>query len=132
MYFHFFVIVSPRKSAWPFIGTNLKPLHPRMLCAISLVEIGTIVLEKKICQCIFAFYNFLPLEKGVALHLKKIESPSSKDAFIQVWLKLVPWCWRRFLNFINVFTLFHDYLSLEKGMDLHLKRLELRSPMVAL
>ena len=32
---------------------------------------------------------YLPLEKGRALHLNKIESPSPKDALCQVWLKLV-------------------------------------------
>ena len=33
MYFHYFIIISPRKRAGPFIWTNLNPLHPRMLCA---------------------------------------------------------------------------------------------------
>ena len=33
------------------------------------------------------FCNYLPLEKGGALHLNKFESPSSKDALCQVWLK---------------------------------------------
>ena len=39
--------------------------------------------------------------------------------------KLAPWFWRRiFLNFINVFLLFHNYLPLEMGMALHLNKLE--------
>ena len=33
MYFRYFVIISPWKRVWPFIWTNLNPLHPRMLCA---------------------------------------------------------------------------------------------------
>ena len=33
MYFLYYVIISPWKRAWPFIWTNLNPLHPRMLCA---------------------------------------------------------------------------------------------------
>ena len=33
MYFHYFVIISPRKRVGSFIWTNLNPLHPRMLCA---------------------------------------------------------------------------------------------------
>ena len=41
------------------------------------------------------FGNYLPLEKGGALHMNKIESPSSKDALCQVWLKLAQWFWRR-------------------------------------
>ena len=33
MYLCYFVIISPWKWAWPFVWTNLNPLHPRMLCA---------------------------------------------------------------------------------------------------
>ena len=50
----------------------------------SLVEIGSVVLEKKIFLnfiIVFSlFQNYLPLEKGGALHLNKLESPSHKDA----------------------------------------------------
>ena len=34
------------------------------------------------------FLNYLPLEKGRALHMNKLESTSPKDALCQVWLKL--------------------------------------------
>ena len=68
-----------------------------------------------------------------ALHLNKLESPSPKDALCQVWLKLAQWFWRRrFLNFVNVFSLFHNYLPFGKGVVLHLKKLESPSPKVAL
>ena len=57
----------------------------------SLVEIGSVVLEKRIffnfINVFSLFRNYLPLEKGGDLHLKKLESPSPKDAFGQVWLK---------------------------------------------
>ena len=33
MYFPYFVFISPWKRVWPFIWTNLNPLHPRMFCA---------------------------------------------------------------------------------------------------
>ena len=33
LYFHYFVIISPRKKVGPFIWINLNPLHPRMFCA---------------------------------------------------------------------------------------------------
>ena len=56
---------------------------------------------------------------------KKIESPSPKDALCQVWLKLAQWFWRRgFFNFVNVFSLFHNYLPLEKGRALYLNKLK--------
>ena len=79
------------------------------------------------------FRNYLPLEKGRALHLIKLESPSSKDALCQVWLKLAQWFWRRgLLNFVNVFSVFRYYLLLEKGKALYLNILESRLPKDAL
>ena len=42
----------------------------------------------------------------LVLYLKKLESPSPKDALCQYCLKLAQWFWRiRFLNFDNVFSL---------------------------
>ena len=47
-----------------------------------LIEIGFVVLEKifKFRQYIFALSLLFSLEKGVAFHLFKLESPSLKDA----------------------------------------------------
>ena len=79
------------------------------------------------------FRNYLSLEKDLALHLNKFESPSPKDALCQSWLKLGKWFWRRrFFNFVNVFLLIHNYLSLEKGGTLLLDKLESPSPNDAL
>ena len=98
MYFHYFVIISPWKRAGPIIWTNLNPLHPRMLCA-KFVEIGPVVLGKRIFYIfvnVFSlFRNYLHLEKGRALHLNKLESPSPKEDLYQVWLKLAQWFLRR-------------------------------------
>ena len=61
----------------------------------------------------------------MVLYLNKLESPSPKDALWQVWLKLSKWLWRRrFFNFVNVFSLFSNYLPLEKGGTLHLNKLQ--------
>ena len=63
-----------------------------------LVEIGSVVLENKIFKyfyIILLFRYYLPLEKGVALHLNKFEFPPPKDALCKVWLKLAQWFWRR-------------------------------------
>ena len=53
-----FVIYLPLKSVWPFIWTNLNPLHQRMHCARFLNFIIIISLYR----------NYLPLEKDVAIH----------------------------------------------------------------
>ena len=59
------------------------------------------------------------------LHSNKLESPSSKNALCQVWLKLAQWFWRRgFFNVVNMFLLFCNYLPMEKSWALHLNKLE--------
>ena len=53
----------------------------------SLVEIGLLVLEKKIFknfQYFLLFCNYLPLEEELALYLNKLEFPSFKDNVYQV------------------------------------------------
>ena len=98
----------------------------------SLVEIGPVVLKKiflNFVNVFSLFRNYLRLEKGGALHLNKLESPSPKDAFCQVWLQLAQWIWRRrFVNFVNVFSPFRNYFPVEKGRALHLKKLEFPLP----
>ena len=95
------------------------------------------VLEKRIffnfVNVFLVFRNYLPLKKGGALHMIKVESPSPKDALCQVWLKLAQWFWRRrSLNYVNVFSLFRNYLLLETGRALHLNKLESPLPKDAL
>ena len=87
----------------------------------SLVEIGTVVLEKKEFQNfinVFSpFRNYLPLVKRVALHWSKLEFPSPKDAVCQVLLKLDQGFWRkRFLKFVNIFSFISLLSPLEKGV----------------
>ena len=66
----------------------------------------------------FAISYFLPLEKDKALHLNKVQSPLLKDALCQVWVKSAQWLWRRrFFNFVNVFSVFRNYLPLEKSYE---------------
>ena len=48
-------------------------------------------------------------ENLLVLHLKKLKSPSSKDVLCQVWLKLAQSFWRRFLDFVNVLSLYRNY-----------------------
>ena len=65
--------------------------------------------------------HYLVNENFLALHLKKLESLSPKDSLCQVWLKIAQWfCRRKFFNFVNVFSMFRNYLPLEKGLALHL------------
>ena len=64
----------------------------------SLIEIGPLVLEKKIFknfQNFLLFCDYLPLGKGNPLHFNNLESTPPKDDLCQVWLKLAQRFWRR-------------------------------------
>ena len=71
---------------------------------------------KKIIPGFFPFRYYLPLEKGDPLHLNRIESTSPKDDLCQIWLKLVQWFWRRFLNDPTPFLHFCDYHHFEEDL----------------
>ena len=61
----------------------------------------------------------------MAIHLNKLESPLTRDALCQDWLKLAKWFWRiRFLNIFNIILHFRYYLPLEKGVAIHFNKLE--------
>ena len=75
--FFYFAIFSPLRRAWPFTWGYFVP---------SLVEIGPVVLEKKIfkvANLFLLFPNYLPFGKDVALHLSKIESPSPRNTCVK-------------------------------------------------
>ena len=103
----------------------------------NLVEIGPLVLEKKIfkiCQCILA---------------DLLLSPDWKRAWLFIWRNmnsLYPkmicgkfgWNWSSssgedfFFKFVNVFSQIRNYLPLEKGGACHLNNIESPSPKDAL
>ena len=89
----------------------------------SLVGIGQMILEKifKLGKCILQFRNYLPLEKGVALYLKK--------SLVEIGPVVLE---KRFLNLVNMFLLFHNYLPLKRTVDIYLNKLESPPPKDAL
>jgi hypothetical protein len=63
-----------------------------------LIEIGLLVLEKKIFknfQCIFTLLLLSPVGDGQPLSFEQFRIPSPNDDLCQVWLKLAQWFWRR-------------------------------------
>ena len=59
---------------------------------------------------------YLLFENQIVPYFNKLKSPLAKDAWCQVWIKVAQWFLRRrHLNFVNVFSLFRNYLPLQKG-----------------
>jgi hypothetical protein len=70
------------------------------------------------------FCDYLPFEEDLVLYLNKLESPSPKDNWYQVWLNLACWFWRRFLKIFSVLLLFRYYSPLKMGYLFLLNKLE--------
>ena len=86
----------------------------------NLVEIGPVVLKRgffNIFNIILLFRFYLPFEKDVAYHLNKFESPPSKGALCQIWLKLIKLIWIQIFSIY--FFLFRYYIPLQKGVVFH-------------
>ena len=91
MLFSYFEIISPRK--WrPFIWS---PKDALFQVRLKLAQWFWRRIFFNFVNVFLLFRNYLPLKKGGALHLNKLESSSHKDALCQVWLKLAQWFWRR-------------------------------------
>ena len=73
-YICYFIIIFPWKKVWPFIWTNLNPLHPTMYCAKFDWNWPSCSGEGifKFANVLLLFRYYLPLEKGWALHLHNL------------------------------------------------------------
>ena len=114
--FHYYL---PLERAWSFIWTHFNCFHPTMLC----VKFGWKWLSCSgknyfsiLSMDIFYLIIISPWKRRWPFIWKKFESPSPKDDLCHVWLKLAQWFWRRrLLNFVNVFSLFCNYLPMKKA-----------------
>ena len=88
-------------------------------------KIVPVVLEErffKFRECTFA--NVSQCKKMWPFHLNKLKYSLPRNAFCQVWIKQAQWFWRRrFLKFMNVCSLFHNYLPFKNGEALRLKKM---------
>ena len=85
---------------------------------------------KKISLKYFHYFVFMEKKKrkkkGGVFQFEQTWVHFSQECFVPVWPQKI------FKNFLNVFSLFHYYLPLEKSEALHLSKLESTSPKDAL
>ena len=128
------MVIGPGRANLSFIRSIQA--WTRGQWATSLTR-ETVPTNNQICGNYLWLYHIIDLKKKPIISFlkritwsftciyKKLKSPTSKDVLCQVWLKLAQWFWRRrFFNFVNVFSVFRDYLPLEKDWTLHLNKLE--------
>ena len=115
MYFCSFVIISQCKKVWPFQLNKLKSSLPRdIFCQVWLKLVQWFWRRRFFLnrECFFLlFHNYLPLEKGGALHLKNSHHS-------RMFCAKFGWNWPSCSGedkLINVFLQFRNHLPLEKG-----------------
>ena len=107
----------PLEKGRGLLLNKLESTSPKDALCQVLLKIGPVVLKIKSLNLsmYFYFFVFISLEKDRSPHLSTLESPLPKDVLCQFWLKFAQWFWRsRFLNFVNVFLLFLNFLPLER------------------
>ena len=74
---------------------------------LCLVEIGPVVLEKKILKFRQGIFTILLLSPLGKVHDPSFEQTSPKDALCQVWLKLATWFWRGL--YFKISSIYYPY-----------------------
>ena len=116
------------KSLWATtIFCRSCPLYGKLESPSSLPTVALYQVWLKLAQLLnfFNVFCFVIISRWKSGPLfGKLESPSPKDALCKLWLKLTNWLLRRFLYFVNVFSLFLNYLLMEKDVTLYLNKFE--------
>ena len=95
---------------WTMAGQKISPeLAEKFAREFQLNFVNVCVLAT------LYFIYYLTLEKRGSSYEQIWESLSHKDTLCHVWIKLPHWFWRRFLNYVNVFSLFCCYHTVENG-----------------
>ena len=112
---------------WFFIWTNLNPFHPMMLCAKLGWNWSSASREKDFLTSFFNFVNvfsllgnylfiYLFIGKGLGPSIEQTWIPFTFGCFMPRLVEIGPGFWiRRLFNFVNVFSLFLNYLPLKSA-----------------
>ena len=93
-------VVSFLRMKWSFIRKNVSLLQPGILSAkFGCMKFAQWFWKRRkfvnVISVFLLFHNYHLLEKGVAIHLNKLEFPSFKDSLCEIYLKLAKWFLRR-------------------------------------
>ena len=113
------------KNGGPFIWTNVSPYYPRIHCA-KFGWNDPMILEKKIfliSSTYFRYFLIISPRKRAGPWFEQTWIPFTQGCIVSILVEFFFFnLKRRFFNFVNVLTLFHNYLPLEKGGAIHLKK----------
>ena len=119
MYYHCFAIISSWKRVGPSFEQSCIPFTQGCFAQWIFRTRFLNFIYEHVCYFVIIF----PWKRAwpfIWINLTSIRSP--RDALCLVWLKMAQWFWRRFLNFLDVFSLFCYYLPLKKGHSTSLEQ----------
>ena len=132
IYFFNFPIISPLEKGVALHFNKLESTPPKDAFGQVRVKLAESFWRRRFLKfinwmyfCYFVITCTSPWKRAWPFIWGNLKSPPSRDAlcsFVQSLVELVQWFWRRrFLNFINAFSLFCNYFPLEKGVALYFK-----------
>lgn len=100
LFLSFLIILPVPVNAWesePSFNKTLiiKALPPRMLCTKYLSRVLRMLFKTP--NPIFFLSSLFPVEGDLTLYFNRLESPTPKNAYCQVWFKLAHWLWIRWI-----------------------------------
>ena len=117
MYFAIFVISYPCKRARPFIWIYFT----QWCFVLSLVKLATWFWRRREVSSKYVDSSYyIPVGKGVVLHLNKLESPSPKDASYQVEIGSVVLEKKKMWTFTTTTTMDNGQIVILKKSSLEL------------
>ena len=129
---------KPLQSWWELNGSSLNKIKSHSpkdaLCQVWL-KLAQWFWRRRFLNFVnvfLLFRNYLPLEKGWALLMNKLDSFHPRMLCAKFGWNWLSGSGEDFLNFVNLLSLFLNYLPLEKGRAHHLNKLESPSPKNAL
>ena len=130
--FTIFQLSPPMRRMWPFIWPNLNPLHQRILRAKFGLNWPSGSGEEDFYKLSIHFWYFPIISPWKRAGPFTWTNLNSNDP--RLHCAKFGWNWpcasgeEDFLNFFNLFSLFGNYLLLEKGRALYFSKLESPSP----
>ena len=115
MHFHYFVIISAWKRAkgGALHLNKFESPYPRCIVS-SLVKLAQQFSRRRCLKFVnvFFFCYFVIISPWIKVGTFIWKNLGPYHPLLQVWLKFDQWFWwRRFVNFVNVFSLFHYKLG---------------------
>ena len=123
------MLLSPNiKRCGLSILKSLKSSEPKDAFCVVWMKLDRCFYRRRFCQYIVLFHNHLHVEKGGGFHMNNLIYPFTQGQFMSSLIEICPVVMEKILfKFVNVFSLFRNYLPLENKRSPSFQKLQFPS-----